>query len=466
MTTVIECHPAVVDKRSQLWTSMPSRPSNRQTWSSGDYAVIGTTLQIVGERLAEAMDLRAGQTVLDVAAGNGNATLAAARRWCEVTSTDYVESSARAAAASAPKRKGFKVKFQVADAEDLPFADASFDAVVSTFGGMFSPDQDRTCRRNGARVQVPRHASVSPTGRPKVSSARCSRRSAKYLPPPTGVKSPAVWGTLRAGLKATFGPAASTDRGGVSATFTFRYRSAQHFLDIFRAYYGPVLKAFEALDEAGRQSASLATSSIWSDASIRPVTRRWSFPANTSRLSSRSDEVLDRRCAKSHCSLVSKTRKLLGFKRNTVVMSTAGLTDLLDISGSTQMVERPVIMVIDDEPDALAAMLDALTRRFGGDYRVVPHLSGHAALAGVSKIQEAKQEIALIIADQRMPEMTGREFLARVRSIVPTAKRALMVDWGDHEVSSTVLQACALGELDNYLYKPWTSRRGAPVSAD
>ena len=135
-------------------------------------------------------------------------------------------------------------------------------------------------------------------------------------------------------------------------------------------------------------------------------------------------------------------------------MSTAGLTDLLDISGSTQMVERPVIMVIDDEPDALAAMLDALTRRFGGDYRVVPHLSGHAALAGVSKIQEAKQEIALIIADQRMPEMTGREFLARVRSIVPTAKRALMVDWGDHEVSSTVLQACALGELDNYLYKP------------
>lgn len=151
-----------------------------------------------------------------------------------------------------------------------------------------------------------------------------------------------------------------------------------------------------------------------------------------------------------------KNPKVAGVQANTVVMSTAGLTDLLDISGSTQMVERPVIMVIDDEPDALAAMLDALTRRFGGDYRVVPHLSGHAALAGVSKIQEAKQEIALIIADQRMPEMTGREFLARVRSIVPTAKRALMVDWGDHEVSSTVLQACALGELDNYLYKPWT----------
>jgi thioredoxin reductase (NADPH) len=151
-----------------------------------------------------------------------------------------------------------------------------------------------------------------------------------------------------------------------------------------------------------------------------------------------------------------KNPKVAGFKRTVSFMSTAGLTDLPDIRGSTQMVERPVIMVIDDEPDALAAMLDALTRRFGGDYRVVPHLSGHAALAGVAKIQEEKLEIALIIADQRMPEMTGREFLARVRSIVPTAKRALMVDWGDHEVSSTVLQACALGELDNYLYKPWT----------
>lgn len=119
------------------------------------------------------------------------------------------------------------------------------------------------------------------------------------------------------------------------------------------------------------------------------------------------------------------------------------------------MAERPVIMIVDDEPDALAAMLDALTRRFGGDYRVVPHLSPRAALAAVPKIKEGNEEIALIIADQRMPEMTGREFLGQVRSIVPTAKRALIVDWGDHEASPTILQACALGELDNYLYKPW-----------
>jgi thioredoxin reductase (NADPH) len=119
------------------------------------------------------------------------------------------------------------------------------------------------------------------------------------------------------------------------------------------------------------------------------------------------------------------------------------------------MAERPVILVVDDAPDALAAMLDALTRRFGGDYRVVPYLSGPAALDAIPKIVEAGEEIALVIADQNMPEMMGREFLGRVRSIVPMAKRALMVAWGDREASPTILQACALGELDNYLYKPW-----------
>ncbi len=120
------------------------------------------------------------------------------------------------------------------------------------------------------------------------------------------------------------------------------------------------------------------------------------------------------------------------------------------------MAERPIIMVVDDEPDALVAMLDALTRRFGGDYRVVPHLSASAALDAVSKIKEDGEEIALVIADQWMPEMTGNEFLGRVRSIEPMAKRALLVAWGDHTASPTILQACAMGELDNYLYKPWT----------
>jgi thioredoxin reductase (NADPH) len=120
------------------------------------------------------------------------------------------------------------------------------------------------------------------------------------------------------------------------------------------------------------------------------------------------------------------------------------------------MAERPAIVVVDDEPNALAALLEALTRRFAGDYRVLPYLSARAALAAITKIKEEKEEIALIIADQRMPEMTGREFLGQARSVVPTAKRALIVDWGDREASPSILQACALGELDNYLYKPWT----------
>ena len=120
------------------------------------------------------------------------------------------------------------------------------------------------------------------------------------------------------------------------------------------------------------------------------------------------------------------------------------------------MAERPVIVVVDDERDALSEMLGALTRRFGGDYRVVSYLSAHAALDAICAIKEKGEEIALVIADQRMPEIPGRDFLGRVRSIMPMAKRALMVDWGDRDVSPTILQACALGELDNYLYKPWS----------
>ena len=119
------------------------------------------------------------------------------------------------------------------------------------------------------------------------------------------------------------------------------------------------------------------------------------------------------------------------------------------------MAERPAIVIVDDEPAALAAMLDALTRRFGQDYRVVPNQLASAAIDAVSKMKADGDEIALIIADQWMPEMTGTEFLGRVRSIEPTAKRALLVSWGDHTASPTILQGCALGELDNYLYKPW-----------
>lgn len=246
MTTAVECHPRVPP---ELGLDLKVLKAKQKTaWSSGNYAVIGTTLQIVGEQLAEAMDLRAGQTVLDVAAGNGNVTLAAARRWCEVTSTDYVE----ALLAHGRKRaetEGLRTNFQIADVEDLPFADASFDAVVSTFGVMFSPDQGRAAAelvrvcRSGGRIGL---ANWTPEG----FIGQLFKTIGKYLPPPAGAKSPAIWGT-QGWLKATFGPAAST----ITAEprhFALRYRSAQHFLDVFRAFYGPVLKAFEALDETGR----------------------------------------------------------------------------------------------------------------------------------------------------------------------------------------------------------------------
>ena len=218
-------------------------------WSSGDYAVVGTTLQIVGEELCEALDLRSGQKVLDVAAGNGNVTLAAARRWCDVVSTDYVPSllergRLRAAA------EGLSVEFKEADAEALGFADASFDAVVSTFGVMFAPDQDkaaaelaRVCK-SGGKIGL---ANWTPEG----FIGQLFKVLGKYLPPPPGSKSPALWGS-RARITEMFGAAAASIRVE-KRHFAFRYRSPEHFLDIFKSYYGPMLKAFAALDEAGQR---------------------------------------------------------------------------------------------------------------------------------------------------------------------------------------------------------------------
>lgn len=248
MATVIECHPTAARKPTPDLKAVKAK--QQAAWSSGDYAVIGTTLQIVGEQLAEAMDLRAGQTVLDVAAGNGNATLAAARRWCEVTSTDYVE-SLLARGRERAEAEGLQVEFQIADAEDLPFADSSFDAVVSTFGAMFSPDQDRTAAemvrvcRSGGRIGLANWTPESFVG-------QMFKTIGKHLPPPGGVKSPAIWGT-RSWLEATFAPVASKVVAE-SRRFIFRYGSAQHFLDTFRDYYGPAHKAFEALDAAGRKA--------------------------------------------------------------------------------------------------------------------------------------------------------------------------------------------------------------------
>jgi SAM-dependent methyltransferase len=222
----------------------------QSAWSSGDYAIVGTTLQIVGEELCEALDLRAGQKVLDVAAGNGNVTLAAARRWCEVVSTDYVASLLERGRRRATA-EGLAVAFQEADAEELPFDDQSFDVVVSTFGVMFTPNQDKAAAelmrvvKRGGKIGL---ANWTPEG----FIGQLFKTLGNYLPPPAGAKSPALWGT-RARLCQLFDvPAAAIE--AEPRNFVFRYRSPEHFLEIFKTYYGPMLKAFAALDETAQQA--------------------------------------------------------------------------------------------------------------------------------------------------------------------------------------------------------------------
>ena len=222
----------------------------RGTWATGNYAVVGTTLQIVGESLCEALELRAGSRVLDVAAGNGNATLAAARRWCEVTSTDYVPALLEAGRLRA-EAEGHTVRYQEADAEDLPFADGSFDVVISTFGVMFTPNQERAAAelarvcRPGGRIGL---ANWTPDG----FIGQLFRTIGRYVPPPPGTKSPALWGTT-ARLEELFGPSAKAVRTR-SRDFTFRYRSPAHWIEVFRTYYGPINRTYAALDPA-RQEA-------------------------------------------------------------------------------------------------------------------------------------------------------------------------------------------------------------------
>jgi ubiquinone/menaquinone biosynthesis C-methylase UbiE len=220
------------------------KTKQKAAWSTGDYAVVGTTLQIVGESLCEAIDLRAGASVLDVAAGNGNATLAAARRWCDVTSTDYVASGLewgkkRAAA------EGHVIRFQEADAENLPFPDASFDVVLSTFGVMFTPNQEQAAKEI-LRVCKPGGRIGLANWTPDSFIGQLFKTIGKYVPPPAGVKSPGLWGTS-ARLDELFGDGAK-NVATTSREFMFRYRSPMHWIEVFRTYYGPMNKTFGVLD--------------------------------------------------------------------------------------------------------------------------------------------------------------------------------------------------------------------------
>jgi len=241
---VIWCDPdRMPDRLSQVKTRQQAM------WASGDFAVIGTTLQIVGETLCEAVDLRAGERVLEVAAGNGNASLAAAHRFARVTSTDYVPALLEGGRRRA-EAEGLDIVFEPADAEALPYPDGAFDVVLSTFGAMFTPDHQRAANelvrvcRPGGRIGL---ACWTPAG----FVGRMLRTVGAHVPPIPGIASPALWGkpdhldTLFAGASA---------RAYVARTFAFRYESAEHFVSVFRNYYGPVHKAFEALD-APKQAA-------------------------------------------------------------------------------------------------------------------------------------------------------------------------------------------------------------------
>jgi ubiquinone/menaquinone biosynthesis C-methylase UbiE len=219
-------------------------------WSTGNYAVVGTTLQIVGEQLCESLDLRAGMRVLDVAAGNGNATLAAARRWCDVTSTDYVASLLESGRARA-KAEGHMVHFQEADAESLPFPDHSFDAVMSTFGVMFTPNQELAAQEL-ARVCKPGGKIGMANWTPESFIGQVFKTIGQYIPPVPGVKSPALWG-MRERLELLFADTAR-EIHIVPRVFNLRYRSAAHWIEVFRTFYGPLNKTFAALD-SGKQAA-------------------------------------------------------------------------------------------------------------------------------------------------------------------------------------------------------------------
>jgi len=226
------------------------KAKQQATWASGDFAIIGTTLQIVGETLAEAVDVRAREQVLDVAAGNGNATLAAARRFAHVTSTDYVQSLLDKGAARAAA-EGLNVYFQLADAEALPFADASFDVVLSTFGAMFTPEHQRPAKemlrvlRSGGRIGL---ANWTPEG----FIGQLFKVIGSYIAPAAGLKSPTLWGT-EPHIVELFGPQAADIRC-VRKIFNFRYASSAHWIQVFRDFYGPTHKAFAALD-AAKQAA-------------------------------------------------------------------------------------------------------------------------------------------------------------------------------------------------------------------
>ncbi len=233
-------------------------------WSTGNYSRVGSLLQISGERLVEAMDARPGASFLDVAAGNGNLTLAAARRFCDVVSTDYVAQSLENGRTRADIN-GLDVRFESADAESLHFDDASFDYVGSTYGVMFTPNQDkaasellRVCKPGG-KIGM---ANWTPDG----FIGRLFKTIGQFNPPPAGLQSPARWGT-ESFLDEAFG--AEAERIEVRRRdYNFCFLSAEHFMQVFKEFYGPIIKALEAQTPEGRIALEKAIIDLLNDSNV------------------------------------------------------------------------------------------------------------------------------------------------------------------------------------------------------
>jgi ubiquinone/menaquinone biosynthesis C-methylase UbiE len=217
------------------------------TWASGDYHMIGTQILVVSELLIEALDVRSTERLLDVATGAGNAAMAAARRGCQVVGVDYVpallERARRRTAA-----EGLAIDYRDGDAEALPFADGSFDVTSSVFGTMFAPDQERTAAelvrvtRPGGRIGL---ASWTPDG----FIGQLFKTNGRHVPPPAGLRSPVQWGT-EARLRELFGDALA-DLRTTSREYVFRAASPEAYVDDWRRFYGPTMKAFEAVGPDG-----------------------------------------------------------------------------------------------------------------------------------------------------------------------------------------------------------------------
>jgi SAM-dependent methyltransferase len=222
--------------------------AQQQMWTAGDYGRVGTTLVLMGELLCEAADLRAGWRVLDVATGSGNTALSAARRHCRVSGIDYVPELLEQARARAAAER-LDVEFTTGDAEQIPFPDRSFDAVLSTIGVMFAPDHARAAAEL-VRVARPGATIGLTAWTPDGFVGEMFALYARYVPAPPGLPSPLLWGT-EAHLRHLFGDALRTLRTTLRSQ-VFRYPSPASYVEFYRTWFGPTMRTFAALDGAGR----------------------------------------------------------------------------------------------------------------------------------------------------------------------------------------------------------------------